>query len=62
MEKIRLDNGDTVYVNKKQINFLIIHKTFIELNFSSGQSYIINRNNCTEFIAEIEKERILKNE
>ena len=62
MQKIYLDNGDVVYVNKKQINFLIIHKTFIELNFSSGQSYIINRHNCVEFIAEIEKENILENE
>lgn len=59
MEKIYLDNGDSVYINLKQINFLIVHKTFIEFNFCSGQTYIINRKNCTDFIVEIEK-RILK--
>jgi hypothetical protein len=55
MEKIYLDNGDAVYINMKKINFLIIHKTFVEFNFSNGQTYIINRQNCSEIIAEIEK-------
>ena len=61
MEKIRLDNGDAVYVNKKQINFIIVHKTFVELNFCNG-TYIINKENCKNFISEIEKEELKVNE
>lgn len=55
MKKIYLENGDIVYINAKQINFLIIHKTFVEFNFCNGSTYIINRQNCADFIGEIEK-------
>ena len=57
MEKIYLDNGDVVYINIQKINFLIIHKTFAEFNFSNGQTYIINRQNCAEIITKIENKK-----
>ncbi len=62
MEKIQLNNGDFVYINKKQINFIIVHKTFAEFNFCNGSTYVINKENCKNFIGEIEKEGIKVNE
>lgn len=52
--RLKLENGEKLYLNLMKITMCIVKENFIEVTMIDGNSYALNKKVCSKLLEELE--------